>query len=317
MASPLQDLIARKNYAKALDLLKADLQKRPGDVRLRMQQADVLILAARNREAIPVLMGLADEHATDGFTAKAIAFLKRIEKLEPGRQDVQDRLDHLVQEKVKQAPTVPSRAAAPEFGFEEIDPSQDAGFELGVSSAPEITLDATPDLTLEPESDLEGLDSITIEPQAPPPTSASQRARSFLQTPLFEGFEQAELAAIIRGLKFLSFEPGDVLVGEGAPGDSMFIVASGNVKVYVRDPKGRYLMVKLLGEGDFFGEVSLITSKPRTATVTAAGDVEVLELEKRTLDTIVQSHPHVKQVLADYQKKRAQDTVEAIFKNKG
>jgi CRP-like cAMP-binding protein len=96
----------------------------------------------------------------------------------------------------------------------------------------------------------------------------------------------------------------------------MFIIASGTVKAWVRDPKGRFLKVKELSEGEFFGEISVITGKPRTATITAAGEVEVLELGKTTLDSIVQKHPHIKQVLADYQKKRAQETVSAIIKGR-
>lgn len=325
MASAIQDLIAKKNYARAIDVLKAELNKRSRDVRLRMQYADVLILAGRSREAIPVLLGLADEHASEGFTAKAIAFLKRIEKVEPGRQDVEDRLARLVQEKVSATPGPAARGGpAPAFGLEEFDPN---------APAPELSLDVgsvsapapEPELTLEPEAsaapvveaasdDLEGLDAISIEEPAAP--SVSQQARSFLHTPLFEGFSQEELAAIIRGLKFLSFEPGDVLVGEGAPGDSMFIIASGSVKAYVRNRKGHFLMVKQLVEGEFFGEVSVITGKPRTATVTAASQVEVLELDKATLDSIAKAHPRVREVLAEYQKKRAQDTVEHILKSK-
>jgi Cyclic nucleotide-binding domain/Tetratricopeptide repeat len=314
MSSAIPDLIAKKNYAKALELLKRELQRRSRDVRVRMQYADVLILAGRTRDAIPVLMGLADEHATEGFTAKAIAFLKRIDKIDPGRSDVQDRLDRLVQEKVQAATSVSRPSSGPEFGFEEIDPSQDIALDIGSVSAPATELSLEPDL--DADADLEGLDSIDIEPEEPAPTSVSQQARSFLQTPLFEGFEQAELAAIIRGLQFLSFEAGDLLVGEGAPGDSMFIIASGSVKVWVRNPKGEYLMIKVLGDGDFFGEVSLVSGKPRTATITATGAVEVLELDKATLDQIAQTHPHVKQVLGEYQKKRALETVEAIIKSK-
>src|SRR5262245_21889265 len=133
MASAIQDLISKRNYPKAIDAINQELRKRPKDVRLRMQQADVLILANRNREAIPVLLSLADEHAKDGYTAKAIAFLKRIEKLEPGRQDVEDRLSHLLQEKVKTAPG-PARSESPAFGLEEFDPSQEISLGGGSSS---------------------------------------------------------------------------------------------------------------------------------------------------------------------------------------
>jgi hypothetical protein len=315
MSSAIQDLIAKRNYAKAVEAIQGELRKRPKDVRLRMQQADVLILANRNREAIPVLMSLADEHASDGYTAKAIAFLKRIEKLEPGRQDVEDRLSHLVQEKVKGAPT-PTRSSEPAFGLEEFDPSQEISMG-GESTSVSVPADEPSGVT--EALDLEGMDSIEIEPEELPlqTTSATQAAKSFLQTPLFEGFDQQELQAIIKGLSFVGCEPGDVLVGEGAPGESMFVIVSGRAKAYVRDRKGHYMKIKELSDGDFFGEVSVLTGKPRTATITAATEVELLELDKGTLDSINQRYPRVRQVLEEFQKKRAQEAVEAIIRNKG
>jgi hypothetical protein len=316
MASAIQDLIAKKNYSKAIDTLAQELRKRPKDIRLRMQQADVLILANRNREAIPVLLSLADEHAQDGYTAKAIAFLKRIEKLEPGRQDVEDRLSHLVQEKGKSVPG-PTRSDAPAFGLEEFDPSQEISLGGGSTSVPAPEPLAMPEESsgIASALDMEGLDSIELEPEIVP-TSASQTAKSFLQTPLFEGFDQQELQAIIKGLSFVGCAPGDVLVGEGAPGDSMFVIVSGKAKAYVRDRKGNYMKIKELGEGDFFGEVSVLTGKPRTATITAATEVELLELDKVTLDGITQRYPRVREVLQEFQKKRAQEAVEAIIRGK-
>jgi hypothetical protein len=314
MSSVIQDLIARKSYAKAIEAIQGELRKRPKDVRLRMQQADVLILANRNREAIPVLMSLADEHASDGYTAKAIAFLKRIEKLEPGRQDVEDRLSHLVQEKAKSAPT-PTRSSQPAFGLEEFDPNEEISMGSGEPTALAVT-DEPSGVT--EALDLEGMDSIEIEPEELPlQTSASQAATSFLQTPLFEGFDQQELQAIIKGLSFVGCEPGDVLVGEGAPGESMFVIVSGRAKAYVRDRKGNYMKIKELSDGEFFGEVSVLTGKPRTATITAATEVELLELDKGTLDNITQRYPRVRQVLEEFQKRRAQEAVEVMLRNKG
>jgi hypothetical protein len=312
MSSQIQDLLAKKNYSKAIEAITAELKKRPRDARLRMQHADTLILANRNREAIPILMTLADDQAKEGFTAKAIAFLKRIEKLEPGRQDVEDRLARLVQEKVNSAASVSRPSSSPAFGLEEFDPSQELSFGSGES----ISTPAEPSIPeFDGTLDLEGMDSIEIE-EAPLPTSASQAAKSFLTTPLFVGFEQQELAAIIRGLSFVGAEPGDVLVGEGAPGESMFIIVSGRAKAYVRDRKGNYMKIKELIDGDFFGEVSVLTGKPRTATITAATEVEMLELDKSTLDDINQRYPRVREVLQEFQKKRAQEAVEAIIRGK-
>ena len=350
MAS-LQDLIAKKNYAKALELIRNDLAKRPKDHRLRLQQADVLIFAGRGREAVAVLLGLADEHASDGFAAKAIAVLKRIEKIDPGRRDVDERLAHLIQEKVRRTPSTPSRSAAsmPEFGLEEFDPSVEIGMEATPEPLPSFGADSEPPLMLEPEplaaaepepvvmvepepevetaatpaiepqpaavddNDLEGLDYLAA---ADADAEVTPEPQPVLSTPLFEGFSEPELLAVMRGMNLRTFAPGDILMAEGAPGDSLYVLTTGAVKCWVKDRKGHYMKVQDLPEGAFFGEISVLTGKPRTATLTAAAYCEVLELDKKTLDEITAKHPRVREVLKKFHEQRAQDTVEAILKKK-
>jgi hypothetical protein len=122
------DLIARKQYAKAIEIIKAQLGSEKND-RVRLQLADVLTLAGRPQEAVAVLVSLADEYARDGFAAKAVAMLKRIQKIDPQRRDIESRLASLIEEKQRHA-TVPIAMvpARVEFGFEEIQP----GLELGI-----------------------------------------------------------------------------------------------------------------------------------------------------------------------------------------
>jgi CRP-like cAMP-binding protein len=137
-----------------------------------------------------------------------------------------------------------------------------------------------------------------------------------VSTPLFEGFSQGELVAVIHGLKLLTFAPGDILVAEGGPGDSLFVLASGSVKAFVRNPKGNYVKVNELGEGAFFGEIAVLTGKPRTATITAASACEVLELDRAALDAITASHPRVREILKKFHEQRAQDTVQAMIRKR-
>jgi cAMP-dependent protein kinase regulator len=84
----------------------------------------------------------------------------------------------------------------------------------------------------------------------------------------------------------------------------------------VKNARGVAIKVHELTEGSFFGEISVLTGKPRTATLTAATACEVLELDKATLDGITQTHPHVLEVLKRFHEARAQDTVEAIIRNR-
>ena len=92
---------------------------------------------------------------------------------------------------------------------------------------------------------------------------------------------------------------GDVIVTEREPGQSLFILTSGRVKVFVRNPAGRNYAVAQLREGDFFGEIASLSGRPRTATVVAAAITDLLELDKPTLDGIARTHPRVCDVLED------------------
>lgn len=346
MSSQVQDLIAKKNFPKAIEALRGQTQAKPHDRRLRLQLADVYVMAGRDREAIPVLLTLADQEASDGFAAKAIAILKRIEKIEPGRRDVEDRLAKLIQDKSRRTMSVPKPANLPptsssgmSFGFEEIDSSSE--IELGVSAP--VSAEAPP--AAEPDLGFEALPAdvaFTPEPALPPPAAAPAPASDLvaefddsfavepdvpaegeapkaqgLSTPLFDGFSPEELLAVMRGLELVSFEAGDVIVAEGAAGDSMFILTSGKVKAYVKTPKGKSLKVQEFEEGDFFGEISVLTGKPRTATLTAAVDCDCLELTRAALDEITKTHPGVREVLKKFQKERALSTVQAIMADKG
>jgi hypothetical protein len=288
-------------------------------------------MADRQRDGVKELLDIADAHAADGFTAKAIALLKRVEKLEPRRADIKSRLKSLVQQKVSQAASAPSPSGGGfEFGMEEFDPSA----EIAIGAAPVSVeapapppepmpsfeppdpepepLEITPDPEPAPlDMDLEGLDFVEIDPE---PEPAAGETGSFLSSPLFEGLSEEELMAVIQGLNFESFASGDIVVAEGAPGSSMYIITSGRVKAFVKDAQGHYRLVKELLEGDFFGEVSVLTGRPRTATVTAAADCELLELDRPTLDAITAKYPRVHAVLKKFHEKRAQATVEALLR---
>jgi len=126
------------------------------------------------------------------------------------------------------------------------------------------------------------------------------------ESPLFSSFSEDELLALIDGLRLLSFEPGDVIVAEGDPGDSLFVLTTGLVKAFIRRPEGGApRLVRRLSEGEFFGEISILSGKQRTATVTAATHCELLELDRPTLDRITESHPNVLQILEDFYIQRA------------
>jgi hypothetical protein len=331
-AVSVTDLIARKKYDKALELLREQFKHGSRDPRLRLQMADVLVLAGRGREAVPILVALADEYASDGFAAKAIALFKKIDKIDPGRKDVEAKLAGLIQEPSR---GVPLRARpAPEA--EELDLGFGAPSGVSTPAAPAapppeavaaVEPEAPASADIEEEFPLTDdmfrdqlLDVIqeTLAQPAPAPAPSEplemDAGAEAPRSPLFSDFSPEELIAVMEGLRLLMFEPGDIIITEGEPGDSLFVLTTGTAKAWIRNPQGRHVMVREMEEGSFFGEIALLTGKARTATVTAGGHCELLELDRATLDNIAGRHPHVRQVIEDFYKERAGSATEASIR---
>lgn len=335
----VSDLIARKKYDKAIELLRAEFKQGSRDPRVRLQLADVLAMAGKGKEAVPILLGLADEFALEGFAAKAISVLKKVQKIDPARRDVEVKLAKLIKDKTRDMPTSASlrasasAARAPQFGMEEIgmegaptsapasDVLQPPGLSEFQQSAQTIALpeeaEPSPPVSIEAlGDDLLGVIEDVLK-QSPPPAVRAAQARMpqaepapAVESPLFTSFSQEELVAVIQGLRLLSFESGDIVITEGEAGDSLFVLTTGLVKAFVRNPAGKSIQVREMSEGAFFGEISILSGKPRTATITARTACELLELDKATLDSICRTHPHVREVLQQFYEERLRNEQE-------
>ncbi len=332
------ELVARRKFDRAIEVLEQQLEGQPHDLHLRKQLGDVLILAGRDLEAVPLLRELADAHASQGEAGKAIALLKKIERIQPGRSDVESRLARLIKGKGKPSAATRGGAYQPREGlsaegyepagalfsaehFEqqaEAPPSHEERIEAArrATWVPSTRADETSPEPLpavpppqEPEplargQILESIEEVMKDPAQAAVVAPSQPA--VVATPLFEGFSQEELLAVMHGLRLLVFEPGDIIITEGDAGDSLFILTTGTVKAFVKlaDRSGQRLL-RTMSDGSFFGEISILSGKPRTATVTAATACELLELDRATLEEIKRDHPRVQKVLEDFYIQRA------------
>lgn len=327
----VEQLIAQRKYSRALSLLRLEFDAGRRDPRLRLQLADVMVMAGKQKEAVPILLGLADEFAVDGFAAKAISVLKKVEKIEPGRNDVNGKLASLIKQKTRPVfgnlPVVDHRQVTfdmeeeatdgAEMGFELPGPEGDSPAE-GVSpveqTAPaQNTTDVAP---APPETADETLDSelvaliedvlVQAAQAAPGPGAPFSGSEAAMVSPLFDDLEEAELVEVMRGLELRSFEPGDVIFLAGDPGHSLFVVASGTAKAFVnRD--GRQVLAREMDEGAFFGEISILSGGSRTATVTAKTRCDLLELDRATLDDIAKRYPRVMDVMREFCEQRLAD----------
>jgi len=113
--------------------------------------------------------------------------------------------------------------------------------------------------------------------------------RGFLcQIPIFAEMTEREVLTIIDALREESFSDGTVVFEEGAEGDKFYIIKQGGgicTKKSLSSSKST--KVAHLTRGSYFGEVALITTKKRQATVTAIGRLECLSLDKRTFQRVM------------------------------
>lgn len=143
--------------------------------------------------------------------------------------------------------------------------------------------------------------------------------RVLAMTPVFEDVPEDARMALAEKFNIRSFVAGDVVVQEGAPGDSFFLIRSGHVEVSTGDIRngGQQIALGVMGEGAFFGEVALLTDKPRTATVVAKDNLELMELTREDFNAIALELPSVRNVIELYQKKRVQDTIKTLMQRGG
>jgi CRP/FNR family cyclic AMP-dependent transcriptional regulator len=115
---------------------------------------------------------------------------------------------------------------------------------------------------------------------------SSPDLKAFLAgTPFFGGLSDASLDLLMSMLVERRFDVGDVVVAEGQPGNSMYIVHSGELGVSKRGASGRVTRMTGLGYGDFFGEMTLIEIQNRSATVIVESPTLLYELTARNLYT--------------------------------
>jgi uncharacterized membrane protein len=109
--------------------------------------------------------------------------------------------------------------------------------------------------------------------------------------PLFSLLDDQERAALAERLDEASFAAGASIFQTGQPGDSLYIVRTGEVEIFFKNDTGHKIVLETAGPGHFFGEISLLDGGPRTASAVVTRDVEVLVVDRGDLEAFMQKHP--------------------------
>lgn len=145
---------------------------------------------------------------------------------------------------------------------------------------------------------------ITARSIEPGPEEYAWLEQGLRKVGLFASFGRAELGAILPYMLMLEY-PGDYdICEEGELGDALYLIYKGTVLV---TKKGWDKPVACLEDGNFIGEMALIFSQPRSATVTTQGKSLIFCLSSIDFKRVLEQHPHLKKPLADLAEARLRE----------
>lgn len=111
--------------------------------------------------------------------------------------------------------------------------------------------------------------------------------------PIFSDLPRSALSKIAERMVSRSYSKGQMILLEDALGETFFVIASGGVKITRLSDDGREVILAMLGEADFFGEMSLLDGEGRSANVVALEDSEVLTLTRSDFLEILEQYPKI------------------------
>lgn len=130
--------------------------------------------------------------------------------------------------------------------------------------------------------------------------------------PLFESLDQETTRALRAAMVEVRMRRGEVLFNEGEPGDRVYVIAEGKIKLGHSASDGRETIIAILGPGEMLGELALFDPGPRTATATAIAPTRLLELRHDDLTTFLRGRPELSAQLLQSLARRLRRTNAAL-----
>lgn len=131
-------------------------------------------------------------------------------------------------------------------------------------------------------------------------------------SPLFQPLSDEDRKAVLKQFEELEAPVGSVLIRQGEEGDGLYCIVAGEIAVTVKGAEGKAVEVARLREGDFFGEISLITDQPTTANCIAVKTSQLYKLPKAAFKDVIAQYPQILEVAADYADERVKETKKMV-----
>jgi CRP-like cAMP-binding protein len=267
------------DYHAALHAYAALVRLQPVDLDARLRVADTLLALGEVQRAAVVYTALARHASHAGYPGRALVALKILSALEPQLMSLLSGLAELY------------AVGSPKLGrgvrISPGDPAAVLPEGLDLSKPP--PLETLTQLAADIAADTK---LIAAYPEHVPPI------------PLFSELPPDAFARVLEALKLVRTRPGDVIVQQGAVGQSFFVLARGTVRVTRIDDQGNAQKLATLQDGSIFGEMALVSALPRSATVTAVTDCDLFEFDRATLAAAAQEVATIAQALDKFTRER-------------
>ncbi|AWT25282.1 MULTISPECIES: CRP-like cAMP-activated global transcriptional regulator GlxR [Corynebacterium] len=129
---------------------------------------------------------------------------------------------------------------------------------------------------------------------------------------IFQGVEAAAVNTLIEQLDSTTFPRGTTIFDEGEPGDRLYIIISGKVKLARHAPDGRENLLTIMGPSDMFGELSIFDPGPRTSAAVCVTEVATATMDSRMLHDWIRAHPEISEQLLRVLARRLRRTNNAL-----
>jgi CRP/FNR family transcriptional regulator, cyclic AMP receptor protein len=135
--------------------------------------------------------------------------------------------------------------------------------------------------------------------------------QSMTRAGIFQGIEPSAVAAVSERLVPVDFVPEQIIFTEGQPGDRMYLIESGKVKISQHARDGRENLQSLLGPPEMFGELAVYDPGPRTSSATAITHVRTKAIDRASLRRWIAYHPETGEQLLRMLARRVRRTIES------
>jgi CRP/FNR family transcriptional regulator, cyclic AMP receptor protein len=125
----------------------------------------------------------------------------------------------------------------------------------------------------------------------------SHIADTLAKSPLLRGLPPDAMARLATAARRRTYKRGEVIFHLGDPGDTLFVLETGRVKVFSYAESGEETLLAIVGPGECFGELALVDGEARSATVQTLEPVEAVSISRAAFLGLVREHPHTAEYL--------------------